>query len=122
MNKKALIAMSGGVDSSVAAFLMKNQGYSCIGVTMKLYDNEDIGISREKTCCSLDDIEDARSVAFGLDIPYYVFNFKDDFESKVIKRFIETYENGGTPNPCIDCNRYLKFERLYGRAKELGCD
>lgn len=122
MNKKALIAMSGGVDSSVAAFLMKNQGYSCIGVTMKLYDNEDIGISREKTCCSLDDIEDARSVAFGLDIPYYVFNFKDDFESKVIKRFIETYENGGTPNPCIDCNRYLKFERLYGRARELGCD
>ena len=122
MNKKALIAMSGGVDSSVAAFLMKNQGYSCIGVTMKLYDNEDIGISREKTCCSLDDIEDARSVAFGLGIPYYVFNFKDDFESKVIKRFIETYENGGTPNPCIDCNRYLKFERLYGRARELGCD
>lgn len=121
MNKKALIAMSGGVDSSVAAFLMKKNGYSCIGVTMKLYDNGDIGISREKTCCSLDDIEDARSVAFHLGIPYYVFNFKEDFENKVIKRFIETYENGGTPNPCIDCNRFLKFERLYGRARELGC-
>lgn len=120
--KKALIAMSGGVDSSVAAFLMKKDGYSCIGATMKLYDNGDIGVSKEKTCCSLDDIEDARSVAFHLGIPYYVFNFKEDFESKVIRRFIETYENGGTPNPCIDCNRYLKFERLYGRARELGCD
>ena len=70
MNRKALIAMSGGVDSSVAALLMKEQGYDCIGVTMKLYDNDEIGISREKTCCSLDDIEDARSVAFRIGIPY----------------------------------------------------
>lgn len=122
MNKKALIAMSGGVDSSVAAFLMKQQGFECMGVTMKLYDNDDIGISREKTCCSLDDTEDARSVAFHLGIPYHVFNFKDDFEKKVIAKFISTYENGGTPNPCIDCNRYLKFERLFQRAKELQYD
>lgn len=122
MNKKALIAMSGGVDSSVAAFLMQRQGYDCMGVTMKLYDNDDIGISREKTCCSLDDIEDARSVAFHLGMPYHVFNFKDDFEEKVIKKFISTYENGGTPNPCIDCNRYLKFERLFKRAQELRYD
>ena len=99
MNKKCIIAMSGGVDSSVAAFLMKEKGYECIGATMKLYDNEEIGISREKTCCSLDDIEDARAVARRLSMPYYVFNFKDEFEEKVINKFIRTYENGGTPNP-----------------------
>lgn len=120
--KKALIAMSGGVDSSVAAFLMKESGYICMGVTMKLYDNDDIGMEKEKTCCSLDDIEDARTVAFHLDMPYHVFNFKDEFEEKVIQKFIKTYENGGTPNPCIDCNRYLKFEKLFARAKELGYD
>ncbi|MDO5146961.1 MAG: tRNA 2-thiouridine(34) synthase MnmA [Eubacteriales bacterium] len=122
MGKKALIAMSGGVDSSVAAFLMKEAGYDCIGVTMKLYDNEDIGMEQEKTCCSLSDIEDARSVAVKLGIPYYVFNFKDDFKEKVIDSFIESYQCGKTPNPCIDCNRYLKFEHLYRRARELECD
>ena len=120
--KKAIIAMSGGVDSSVAAYFMKEQGFECIGATMKLYDNEDIGISREKTCCSLNDIEDARSVAHSLGMPYYVFNFKDEFEEKVIDKFIKTYELGGTPNPCIDCNRYLKFEKLMHRMKELGFD
>lgn len=119
MDKKALIAMSGGVDSSVAAYLMKERGFECLGVTMKLYNNEDIGISREKTCCSLDDIEDARAVAFSLKMPYYVFNFKEDFEEKVIKKFISTYESGGTPNPCIDCNRYLKFKALLHRAEEI---
>ena len=77
--KKALVAMSGGVDSSVAAVFMKENGYDTIGVTMKLYDNEDINMSREKTCCSLSDIEDARSVAFNVGIPYYVFNFKAEF-------------------------------------------
>ncbi len=122
MKKSALIAMSGGVDSSVAAFLMKDKGFDCIGVTMKLFDNDDIGVSREKSCCSLDDVEDARSVCVGMGIPYYVLNFKQGFEEKVIKKFIETYENGGTPNPCIDCNRYLKFDALYNRAKELGLD
>ena len=122
MNKKCIIAMSGGVDSSVAAFLMKEKGYECIGATMKLYDNEEIGISREKTCCSLDDIEDARAVARRLSMPYYVFNFKDEFEEKVINKFIRTYENGGTPNPCIDCNRYLKFEKLFQRMNELDFD
>ena len=122
MSKKCIIAMSGGVDSSVAAFLMKENGYECIGATMKLYDNEDIGINREKTCCSLDDIEDARAVARRLSMPYYVFNFKDEFEEKVINKFIKTYENGGTPNPCIDCNRYLKFEKLFQRMYELGFD
>ena len=122
MAKKALIAMSGGVDSSVAAYLMKEAGYDCIGVTMKLYDNEDIGMAREKTCCSLSDIEDARSVCVKLGIPYYVFNFKDDFKEKVIDNFISCYQNGMTPNPCIECNRHLKFEHLYKRAKVLHCD
>ena len=121
-NKKALIAMSGGVDSSVAACLMKEQGYTCIGVTMKLFQNEDIGMSREHTCCSLDDVEDARSVAHRLHIPYYVFNFSDRFRECVIDKFVDAYENGATPNPCVDCNRYLKFDKLFHRAKELDYD
>ena len=120
--KKAIIAMSGGVDSSVAAYFMKERGFDCIGATMKLYDNEDIGISSEKTCCSLSDIEDARAVCRRLGMPYYVFNFKDEFEEKVIDKFIKTYEAGATPNPCIDCNRYLKFEKLMQRMKELDYD
>ena len=119
---KALIAMSGGVDSSVAAFLMKQAGYDCVGATMRLFDNEAAGIPREKSCCSLEDTEDARAVACRLGIPYYVFNFTDDFRTQVIDRFITSYECGKTPNPCIDCNRYLKFDRLYRRAAEIGCD
>ena len=119
---RAMIAMSGGVDSSVAAALMKEKGYDCIGVTMKLYAGEETYISREHSCCSLEDVEDARSVAYRLGIPYYVFNFTDDFSRQVIDRFVEAYENGATPNPCIDCNRYMKFARLYHRATELGCE
>ncbi len=122
MNKKALVAMSGGVDSSVAAYLIKQAGYEATGITLKLFDNDDIGESREKTCCSLDDIDDARNVCYKIGIPYYVYNFKDSFKDNVIKRFIEAYENGSTPNPCIDCNRYIKFEKLMRRAKELDFD
>ena len=122
MKSKALIAMSGGVDSSVAAYLMRERGYDCIGVTMKLYSNEDAGVERSRTCCSLDDVEDARSVAHRLGIPYYVFNFSGDFRREVMERFVCAYEAGETPNPCIDCNRHLKFDRLYHRAEELGCD
>ena len=119
---KILIAMSGGVDSSVAAKLLCDAGNECIGCTMKLFDNCDAGLSRSRTCCSLDDIEDARSVAFSLGMRYYVFNFKDDFREKVIKKFASTYLAGQTPNPCIDCNRYMKFDKLYERARLLGCD
>ena len=124
MDKKprALVAMSGGVDSSVAAMLTRDLGYDCIGVTMKLYDNADAGIQNGKTCCSADDVTDARNVCTRLGIPYYVFNFKADFKEKVIERFICAYECGATPNPCIDCNRFLKFDRLYKRAAELDCD
>jgi tRNA-uridine 2-sulfurtransferase len=121
MVKKAMVAMSGGVDSSVAAYLIKQQGYETVGITLKLYDNEDIGI-REKTCCSLDDIEDARSVAGKLGIPFYVLNFSDSFKSEVIDRFVSTYLFGETPNPCIDCNRYIKFKKLLLRAEQLDFD
>lgn len=122
MMKKALIAMSGGVDSSVASLLIKEAGYDCTGITMKLYDNEDIGIKKTNTCCSADDIADARAVCNRLSIPYYVFNFRDSFNETVIDRFIKAYENGSTPNPCIDCNRYIKFDRLMRRMKELEMD
>lgn len=121
--KKALIAMSGGVDSSVAAYLTREEGYECIGCTMKLYSNEDIGILETgHTCCSLDDVEDARNVANSLGMPHYVFNFSELFREKIIDKFVDCYEKGITPNPCIDCNRYMKFDKLYERAKALGCD
>lgn len=120
--KKVLIAMSGGVDSSLAAKLMMDKGYECIGCMMKLYnDNGDENV-RARTCCSLNDAEDARSVAYKLGMPFYVFNFTEDFRETVISKFIRCYENGITPNPCIDCNRYMKFDKLYARAKVLGCD
>ena len=121
-NQKALVGMSGGVDSSVAVLLMLRSGYSCIGATMRLYRNEDIGLEESRTCCSLEDVEDARSVARRLGIPHYVFNFRDDFEQNVICRFVNAYEQGLTPNPCIECNRYLKFDHLLRRALELECD
>ena len=118
--RSALIAMSGGVDSSVAALLAVRQGYDCAGCMMKLYAGGDAEEPRGRSCCSLDDAEDARAVAHQLGIPFYVFNFTGDFEEQVIRRFVEAYQNGETPNPCIDCNRCLKFERLFRRARELG--
>ena len=120
--KRALIAMSGGVDSSLAAKLMQDDGYECIGCTMRLFHNEDAGLERSRTCCSLEDVEDARSVAYELGMRFYVFNFTDDFRNTVIRRFVESYQNGITPNPCIDCNRYMKFGKLFDRAKILDCD
>lgn len=122
MNKKVIVAMSGGVDSSVTALLIKKAGYECIGATMNLFQNEDVGIPLEKTCCSLNDINDARSVANNIGIDFRVFNLQEKFKEKVIDKFIKSYENGETPNPCIDCNKYLKFGRLIERAKELGYD
>ncbi len=120
--KKALIAMSGGVDSSVAAFLTQQAGFDCIGVTMRLYDNAPDDGCDSNTCCSLEDVEDARSVARRLGMPFYAFNFKADFREKVIEKFVRCYECGLTPNPCIDCNRHLKFDHLLRRGMELGCD
>ena len=119
---RALIAMSGGVDSSVAAKIMTEKGFECVGCTMKLYDNEDAGIPKGHTCCSLDDIQDARSVAYELGMNHYVFNFKDSFREKIIDNFAKAYLEGKTPNPCIDCNRYMKFDKLFERAEILNCD
>ena len=119
--KKALIGMSGGVDSSVAAYLTLLEGLEGMGATMRLYAPEAEDLSESK-CCSLDDVEDARSVARKLGIPFYVFNFKEDFAEKVMDKFVRCYEAGLTPNPCIDCNRHLKFDRLLRRAMELGCE
>ena len=120
--KRVLVAMSGGVDSSVAAVLMVDEGYEVAGATLKLFDNEDIGLKPSRTCCSLDDVEDAKSVAFKLGFEHYTFNFKEEFINKVVNKFGETYREGKTPNPCIDCNRYIKFEKLIDKAIVLGYD
>ena len=119
--KRALIAMSGGVDSSVCAYLMKRDGYDCIGMTLRLFSNDTADI-QDSTCCSLDDVNDAKAVAARLDIPHYTLNFTSDFKENVIDRFVSAYEAGATPNPCIDCNRYIKFSGMYQKAMELDAD
>ena len=166
---KILIAMSGGVDSSVAAYLLRSQGHELIGAMMKLFDgdaeilHETCDISREskknshdskmvscdasknhlhdsqnisrdskknsrdshvntRGCCTLSDAEDARAVANAIGVPFFVFNYKEIFDEKVLTRFVECYSNGITPNPCIDCNRFVKFEKFLHRANELECD
>ena len=119
-DKSALIAMSGGVDSSVAAYLMLEQQYCCEGVTMRLYRNEDLGRSQFHTCCSQRDIDDASEIAFQLDMPFEVLDFTLDFKKQIIDKFIRVYEAGGTPNPCIDCNRYMKFTKLLQFARQKG--
>lgn len=118
----ALIAMSGGVDSSVAAYLTLEQGLRCTGATMRLLTDALLPPAQESSCCSLDDVEDARSVAFRLGIRFHVFNFTEQFRSDVVDRFVQAYEQGLTPNPCVDCNRCLKFDALLKRALTLGCD
>lgn len=118
----ALIAMSGGVDSSVAAWLMQRDGFDCTGVTMRLTRNEAVNTEGLHTCCSERDIEDAAEVAYAMDIPYEVLDFTADFQERIIDKFIRVYEAGGTPNPCIDCNRYMKFDHLLRWAEAHGLD
>ena len=122
-NKKVVVGMSGGVDSSVAAYLLKQEGYDVIGVTMQIWQEDDsYDASAEGGCCGLSAVDDARRVANMLDIPYYVMNFRSEFNEKVIKYFINEYMAGRTPNPCIACNRYVKWEALLQRSLEIGAD
>lgn len=121
---KILVAMSGGVDSSVAAKLLVDQGHEVAGVTLKLFSNEDIVCAENatRTCCALSDVEDAKNVAYKLGIEHFVFNFRELFAETVIKHFVDSYLEGKTPNPCIDCNRFIKFDKLIERAILLGYD
>lgn len=120
MKTKVAIGLSGGVDSSVAAYLLKQQGYDVVGLHMKLHEGIDPLHSR--ACCSLDSSLDARMVAHQLDIPFYVINLKDDFKRYVMDPFIQEYQCGRTPNPCIECNKFIKFGAFLEKAKQLGCD
>jgi tRNA-specific 2-thiouridylase len=121
--KTVVVGMSGGVDSSVAAYLLKEQGYNVIGVTMQIWQTEEQAILEDQGgCCGLSAVDDARRVANHIGIPYYVMNFKDDFKKYVIDYFTSEYLHGRTPNPCIACNRYVKWESLLTRAVEIGAD
>ncbi len=122
-NKRVVVGMSGGVDSSVAAYILKEQGYDVIGVTLKLWEDKHTECDIDNGgCCGLSGIEDAKRVAHMLDIPHYVLNFKDRFKEKVVDYFINEYLKGNTPNPCIACNRYIKWDYMLHKALELGVD
>lgn len=121
--KKVVVGMSGGVDSSVAAYLLKNAGYDVIGVTMQIWQDEEVAAQEESGgCCGLGAVDDARRVAYALDIPYYVMNFKREFKDAVMDYFAEEYVKGNTPNPCIACNRYVKWESLLKRSLDIGAE
>lgn len=121
-NHKILIAMSGGVDSSVCAAIAKETGVLCAGATMKLFGNELLGMPINSTCCSIDDVDDAKSVCKALSIPHYTINCKKEFMTSVIEPFYASYKSGHTPNPCIACNRYLKFDTLIHKARQMDFD
>lgn len=123
MGKKVVVGMSGGVDSSVAAYLLKKQGYEVIGVTMQIWqDEEETVIEENGGCCGLSAVDDARRVAAMLDIPYYVMNFKKEFKCRVVDYFTEEYLHGRTPNPCNACNRFVKWQALRTRSMQIGAD
>jgi tRNA-specific 2-thiouridylase len=123
MGTKVVVGMSGGVDSSVAAYLLKKAGYDVIGVTMQIWQDEDHFVQEEQGgCCGLSAVDDARRVAEHLDIPYYVMNFKQEFKQNVIDYFVDEYLQGNTPNPCIACNRYVKWESLLKRSLDIGAE
>lgn len=123
MKKKVVVGMSGGVDSSVAAFLLKKQGYDVIGVTMQIWQDEETEqVEENGGCCGLSAVDDARRVAQMLEIPYYVMNFKKEFKENVMDYFVGEYLCGRTPNPCIACNRFVKWESLLQRSLALGAD
>ena len=122
MKKKVVVGMSGGVDSSVAAYLLKEQGYDVIGITLRMSPDDDETIENEGGCCSLSAVEDARRVCDRIGIPFYVLNFKDIFKEKVIDYFIDEYMVGKTPNPCIACNKHIKFDALLRKARGIGAE
>ena len=110
---RVLLGMSGGVDSSVSAILLKEQGYDVIGMTLELYGG---------TCCNTDAVMGAKAICNSIGIPHFTYNLKDEFKCRVIDNFIDEYSNQRTPNPCIECNKYMKFGAMYEKAQEMGCD